>query len=88
MELSRTVVKYLNSLGTHIRAVDACVIEIGGEERPAARYTQLLTPPAGARNPAPYESLRFYVLGRTSRGGDQNPRASTWFGNLLSLRWR
>ena len=61
--LSRSVATYLNSLGTHIRAVDACVVTIGGEERPAARYTQRSTPPAGARNPTPYESLRFYVLG-------------------------
>ena len=45
--LSRSVATYLNSLGTHIRAVDACVVTIGGEERPAARYTQRSTPPAG-----------------------------------------
>ena len=82
-EPSRTVVKYLNSLGKHIRAVDACIITLGGEERPAARYTQRSTPPAGDRNPTPYESLRFYVLGELPAVVRSTPARDTVRGSAF-----
>lgn len=69
IELARKVSEWLASMES-TKYTYPVRVDIGKQTFFGARYIQTLTPPAGSRNPEPYERDSIYLIGRLANTRD------------------